>query len=108
MKKLSFSALETSAIIGALHLVPWLDFSTSDIQLAVNTMLAESAMEKLSDGRAVFSPDEVRVMFSAVQAAHFILTGKLSLDDPELRSKISPHFFVYGSLLNRKDFQPQL
>lgn len=108
MKKLSLSALEASAIIGALHLVPWLDFNTSDIQLSINCALAESAMEKLSAGRAVFAPDEIRVMFGAVQAAHFILTGSLPLDDPELRSKISPHFFVYGSLLNRRDFQPQL
>ena len=108
MKKLSLSALEASAIIGALHLVPWLDFNTSDLQLAINSALAESAREKLADGHAVFSPDEIRVMFGAVQAAHFILIGKVSLNDTELRSKIAPHIFVYGSLLNRKDFQPQL
>ena len=108
LPELTLSATESAAILAALPLIPCLDFDTPAQQLAFNSALAESAAAKLAERHTVFSLNEIRVMFVAVNAANLVLTGVLSLDDPELRSQISPHFFVYGSLLKRKDFQIKL
>lgn len=100
----SFSNFEVDAILAALPLLTYDYPDISDEQLQRNSAGSLLVRNKLLNGFAQYSIEDVRIVCSAVFTADAVLSGQESLDiDPELRKDLSRNYFVYKQLLPRLD-----
>lgn len=99
--EISLSGSDVEAILCALPLVTELDTSTPH-QAAVNAALCASASKKLSSGAIHLTPNEIRVVSVALNAAVLLLSGQCPefFDgiDKEWKSILSPYFFSLNKL----------
>lgn len=95
----NLSWIDAQAIMASLPVIFAPEFHTPPQQADRNEALSESVIKKLSTADPKFSTNEVRVMLTAVVAAHQFLTGKLHLTiNDDLKRELSRHFFTINKL----------
>lgn len=92
------SKSDVDAILCALPLIPYLD-SGSDMQNKINDSLMVTATEKLMAKNPNLTPNEHRIIYTAVALAVNLETflGDTPID-PHWRSELKRHFFVLNRI----------
>lgn len=117
MKNYPFSYQLTSsdqiAILCVLPLVSEIE-TNSEQQALRNTISSENASQKIIRHQTNFSPDELRVMFVAIDYALYLISNNAFNDEldiePEWETEIRNHFFTLNRLYSifENQLQPLL
>lgn len=95
----TFSESDVKTLVHTLSVMPLVQLEgVSDVQQSTNNSCCSSAMEKLTDSRTDFIPNEIRVMAASLQLADLILRGDIEIE-LDVKKLLSQYIFSINRLL---------
>lgn len=101
MKHLSYALSDSDieAILFAFSILPSIDIEQSEAQASINYQCCRSATEKLCNRETNITPNELRIIYAALQAVQFICRGEL-YSSPETKKQCMNYLFTVNKLIS--------